>query len=334
MAKFLDRVGVVVNTTGTGTVTLGEAIVDSINGNYNTFAQAGAVNGDVVNYLITNGNAWELGTGTYSTTGPTLTRTLKASSTGALLNLVATSPIRLYSTVFASDFDSKANTVHTHLWGDITDKPLTFAPSAHTHSYGSLTDIPATFTPSVHTHAWADITGKPATFTPTAHTHAQSEITDLITTLAGKQANLGFTPVRAGGGPNQSSTSSANLGLDPGGGARVAINGSDYGRIWSGSFVGASISSPGYIRFPNGLLIQWGWQNNTGAADIDVYYPVTFNYCYSGFVTSNHPTGNDGGIALHAEAHTNRIYVRRRLGLNGGSWQAYNSSFYWMAIGS
>jgi baseplate upper protein BppU/tail fiber-like repeat protein/tail-like repeat protein len=98
---------------------------------------------------------------------------------------------------------SKAPTVHTHLWADITDKPTTFPtdpidwtdvlnkpdtfpPSAHTHLWAEITDKPTVF-PSDPTD-WADITNKPTTFTPSAHVHAMGDITGLIDALGDKAA--------------------------------------------------------------------------------------------------------------------------------------------------
>jgi hypothetical protein len=91
MPKLYNRVGVATATTGTGTVTLGAAIASgtAINScGFQTFAGGGTANGDAVAYLILDSNgAWEYGTGTYTSAGTTLSRTLGQSSTGSLLSL-------------------------------------------------------------------------------------------------------------------------------------------------------------------------------------------------------------------------------------------------------
>lgn len=96
MSQLLNRVGQATATTGTGTVTLGSAL-----SGFQTAASAGAVNGLDYTYRIEDGAAWELGYGTYSTTGPTLTRNLIASSTGSLLTLSGSAGV--YSDALASD---------------------------------------------------------------------------------------------------------------------------------------------------------------------------------------------------------------------------------------
>lgn len=83
-----DRVQETTTTTGTGTVTLAGA-----SSGFQSFAVIG--NGNTTYYAITSGSAWEVGIGTYSTTGPTLARTtiLASSSGGTAISLTGTSTV-------------------------------------------------------------------------------------------------------------------------------------------------------------------------------------------------------------------------------------------------
>lgn len=99
MSKLLNRARMTTPTTGTGTITLNTASIG-----YQTFAAAGAANGDVLRYVIEDGAAWEIGTGTYTAVGTTLSRTLLSSSTGSLLNLSGSAVVYVAAT--AEDFET------------------------------------------------------------------------------------------------------------------------------------------------------------------------------------------------------------------------------------
>lgn len=97
MAKLFNRARMTIASTGTGTLTLGSAV-----SGYQTFASAGVANGDVVSYAIEDGVNWEIGTGTYSTTGTTLSRSPSASSAAGAAITVTTNA-QVYITALTAD---------------------------------------------------------------------------------------------------------------------------------------------------------------------------------------------------------------------------------------
>ena len=108
MANVLaNRVKVSTSTTGTGTITLGSAFAG-----FQTFADGGISNGDVVRYTIIDGTAFEIGSGTYTHSGTTLSRTLTESSTGSLLNLSG-SDVEVFITADSEDLITKDATTNS-----------------------------------------------------------------------------------------------------------------------------------------------------------------------------------------------------------------------------
>ena len=92
MVTLVNRAKVATATTGTGTLTLGSA-----ESGYQSFADAGVVDTDIVRYVIEDGTDWEIGTGTYS--AGTLTRTVSESSNAdAALNLTGSAVVYVSAT--------------------------------------------------------------------------------------------------------------------------------------------------------------------------------------------------------------------------------------------
>ena len=86
------------SSTGAGTISLGSAETG-----FQSFADAGVANGDVVQYLIEEGSSWELGQGQYSSSGTTLTRSpSETSGGGCALSLGGSAKVSI--TVIADDF--------------------------------------------------------------------------------------------------------------------------------------------------------------------------------------------------------------------------------------
>ena len=90
----------VTGTPSTGNITLNAAVT-----NYQTFAQAGAVDTDVIRYAVEDGSNWEVGSAVLSSSATVMTRTVEESSNSN--NPVdLTSAAIVFATVSAADFEA------------------------------------------------------------------------------------------------------------------------------------------------------------------------------------------------------------------------------------
>lgn len=137
MAKLFNRAKMTTSTTGTGTVTLGSASVG-----FQSFADAGVANSDVVQYVIEEGANFEIGTGTYSSSGTSLTRTpSESSNSDAAISLSGTATVSI--TAIHSDFNELQHEGVTKVAATSTGATVTgtLAATALTGDGSALTGI-------------------------------------------------------------------------------------------------------------------------------------------------------------------------------------------------
>jgi hypothetical protein len=97
MVTFVNRAKMSTATTGTGAITLGSA-----KDGYQSFTSAGVADGDTVRYVIEDGTEFEIGSGIYTASGTTLSRTvLESSNAGSAITLSGQADVFL--SIFAED---------------------------------------------------------------------------------------------------------------------------------------------------------------------------------------------------------------------------------------
>jgi hypothetical protein len=93
----------------------------------------------------------------------------------------------------------------------------------------------------------------------------------------GAQPALGFAPVQQGTGIGQNLNNTVKIGWT-GAQLKATVDVTDMGGLWCDFVTSKSFATPGYHKFPNGLLIQWGTSVITtdygGTAAI--VYPAAF----------------------------------------------------------
>lgn len=196
MPDVFNRARMTTATTGTGTITLGSAVVK-----YQTFANAGVTNGTVVHYTIEDGTAWEIGTGTYTATGTTLSRTLVQSSTGSLLNLSGSAEVFITApaTAFRNLDAIDPATARTALGVGTGDSPQFTAINVGNATDTTITRVSAGVIAvegvTLATLASPTFTGTPAApsaagYTDTTQIATTAQVYDTVTTVPSNVATI------------------------------------------------------------------------------------------------------------------------------------------------
>ena len=107
-----DRVQETTTTTGTGTVTLAGAVTG-----FQSFSVVG--DGNTTYYAITSGTDFEVGLGTYTASGTTLSRdtVLESSNSGSKITLAGTSNVFVTYPAEKSGHKDSTNTIYSEQLG-------------------------------------------------------------------------------------------------------------------------------------------------------------------------------------------------------------------------
>jgi len=156
-----DRVQETTTTTGTGTITLAGA-----SAGYQSFAVIG--NGNTTYYTLTSGNNWEVGVGTYATSGPTLARTtVLASSAGGITPITLSGTSSVFVTYPAEIATMLTNPVPTNggvVYG--TGTAINVSAAGTVNGYQFLQSAGAASPTWVQINSFKDVAVAPTSPTP------------------------------------------------------------------------------------------------------------------------------------------------------------------------
>jgi hypothetical protein len=124
-----------------------------------------------------------------------------------------------FAATVTAQIAGKANTVHTHVIGDITGLQTALdgkAALSHTHTISQVTGLQTA------------LDGK----SNVGHGHVIADVSGLQGALDAKQNSLGFTPVQQGGGPSQGNNKLRIGWAADGSGLRLQVDSTDFGKVW------------------------------------------------------------------------------------------------------
>ncbi len=196
----------------------------------------------------------------------------------------------------------------TTTWSGITGKPSWIGSSKPTYTWSEITSKPSWIGSSKPSYSYSEISGTPS-------------LADVAT--SGSYNDLSNKPVI----DTALSSTSTN----------AVQNKVIYEQlVKKAEIVGYQAGQNGYIKFDNGLLMQWGYKTASSTGTNTTYTPIAFyNATYCPIITYREPgQGMNIVIGLVTLVQNSYFTVRSRyaVGDSNGTGAGIND-FYWVAVG-